>query len=246
MPRFSRKVALVTGAAGGIGASVAIRFAREGGTVVVADVNLVKADEVADEVRTGGGTATAWALDVSSEASWRRAVAETVDLYGRLDALVNCAAVADGRTIDTTSFERYRDVVAVTQGGVFLGMHVAGPELKAAGGGSVVNVGSMFGLVGGFGTGPAYHAAKGAVRTLTKNVALAWAADGVRVNAVHPGFIDTPLLGTMDREVLTRSTPLGRLGTPDDVAALILFLISDEAAFITGSDMTVDGGYTAR
>jgi NAD(P)-dependent dehydrogenase (short-subunit alcohol dehydrogenase family) len=137
-------------------------------------------------------------------------------------------------------------VVAVTQTSVFLGEKAAAAALKDSGYGAVVNVSSMFGIVGGFGTSPAYAAAKGAVRTLTKNTALGWATEGVRVNSVHPGFIDTPILGDTDRKLLTDTTPMARLGRPEDVAAVILFAPSDDAAFMTGSELVVDGGYTAR
>jgi NAD(P)-dependent dehydrogenase (short-subunit alcohol dehydrogenase family) len=133
----------------------------------------------------------------------------------------------------------------VTQTSVFLGQKAASAALKAAGKAAVVNVSSMYGIVGGFGVSPAYHAAKGAVRILTKNTAIAWAKEGVRVNSVHPGFIDTPILGETDRSGLIATTPMGRLGQPEEVAAVILFLASDDASFVTDAEFSVDGGYVA-
>ena len=127
-----------------------------------------------------------------------------------------------------------------------MGQKAAAAALKASGNGAVVNVSSIFGIVGGFGVSPAYHAAKGAVRLLTKNTALAWAKYGVRVNSVHPGFVDTPILGTTDRTMLAEAAPVGRLARAEEIAAAILFLASDDASFVTGAELVVDGGYTAR
>ena len=150
-----------------------------------------------------------------------------------------------GEPIEVTSKETYDRVIAITQTSVFLGHKAAAQALKASGNGAVVNVSSMFGIVGGFGTSPAYHAAKGAVRILTKSIALGWAKEGVRVNSVHPGYVDTPILGDTDRDMLIGATPMGRLGGPEEIAAAITFLASDDASFITGASLLVDGGYTA-
>ena len=159
---------------------------------------------------------------------------------------MNNAGIGDTDKIEDTSFELYQKVIAVTQNSVFLGMKAAAKALKATGNGAVVNVSSIFGLTGGFGVSPAYHAAKGAVRILTKSTALEWAQEGVRVNSVHPGFIDTPILGDANRQMLAEVTPMGRIGQPDDIATVIRFLASDEASFMTGAEIVVDGGYTAR
>lgn len=252
MSRFDGRVALITGAASGIGRTAALRFAAEGGSVVIADVQDEKAQAVAAEINdataagAGSGAARAIHLDVTSEEGWAEAVAFTVAEFGALHVLVNNAGIGDNALIEETSLETYNRVIAVTQTSVFLGEKAASAALKATGNGSVVNISSMFGIVGGFGTSPAYHAAKGAVRILTKSTALAWATEGVRVNSVHPGFIDTPILGDTDRAGLVATTPIGRLGRPEDVAAVVLFLASDDAAFVTGAEYVVDGGFTAR
>jgi len=246
MSRFDGRVAIITGGASGIGRATAVRFAVEGGSVVVADIQDDLAAQVAAEIAAAGGHARAFHLDVTSESGWAGVVAFTLEEFGRLDVLVNNAGIGDNQAIEDTSVETYAKVVAVTQTSVFLGEKAAAEALKASGNGAVVNVSSMFGIVGGFGTSPAYAAAKGAVRTLTKNTALGWATRGIRVNSVHPGFIDTPILGDTDRKLLTDTTPMARLGRPEDVAAVILFAASDDAAFMTGSELVVDGGYTAR
>ena len=172
------------------------------------------------------------------------------DRFGRLDVLVNNAGIGDTAAIEDTSLEEYEKTIAVDQTGVFLGMKMAAPMLAESGHGAIVNVSSIFGTTGGFGASPAYHAAKGAITTLTKNAALHWATEGIRVNSIHPGFIDTPLLdqakGTPFEDLMVQSTPMGRLGLPGEVAAGIAYLASDDASFVTGSELYVDGGYTAR
>jgi NAD(P)-dependent dehydrogenase (short-subunit alcohol dehydrogenase family) len=177
-------------------------------------------------------------------------VERTLAERGRLDILVNNAGLGDLATIEETSLSDWERTVSIDQTGVFLGMKICAEALKASGHGSVINISSIFGTSGGFGTSPAYHAAKGAVRTLTKNVALHWATDGVRVNSVHPGFIRTPILdqakGTEIWDSMTASTPMGRLGEPQEIAAAVAYPASDDASFVTGSELYVDGGYIAR
>lgn len=245
MKRFDGRVALVTGAASGIGKATALRLASEGAAVAVADIQDALGEEVVAAIAASGGRAIYLHLDVSSEASWEAAVARTMGELGGLDVLVNNAGIGDNEALEVTSKATWDKVIAITQTSVFLGQKAASAPLKRSGRGSVVNVSSMFGIVGGFGTSPAYHAAKGAVRLLTKSTALAWAKAGVRVNSVHPGFVDTPILGTTDREMLKNLTPMGRLARPEELAALIVFLASDEASFITGAELVADGGYTA-
>ncbi|WP_439959933.1 SDR family NAD(P)-dependent oxidoreductase [Streptomyces griseorubiginosus] len=242
------KTALVTGATGGIGDAVVRRLAAEGAVVVVTDLDVDRCEKLAEEV---GGGALGLALDVSDEAAWQEAVAETTARRGELSVLVNNAGIASMNTVVTETMESWEQVIGVTQTGVWLGMKHAGPSIERAGGGSVVNVASIFGTVGGFGAQFSYHAAKGAVRLMTKNAALHWAKRGVRVNSLHPGFIETPRSrelwrGTPRLAAMLEGTPLGRLGTPQEVAAAVAFLASDESSFMTGSELYVDGGWTAR
>jgi NAD(P)-dependent dehydrogenase (short-subunit alcohol dehydrogenase family) len=244
MTRFDGRVALVTGGASGIGKATAKRIAAAGGSVVIADLQDEAGAAVAAEIDQSGGTAAYVHLDVTDEQGWADAVASTIERFGGLDILVNNAGIGDTEPIEATSIDTWDKVVAVTQTSVFLGMKAAAEALKRSGHGSVINISSMYGIVGSS-VSPAYHAAKGAVRLLTKTVALGWAQAGVRVNSVHPGYIDTPILGDTDRDMLIAATPMRRLGKPEEIAAMISFLASDEASFVTGSEFVVDGGYTA-
>jgi NAD(P)-dependent dehydrogenase (short-subunit alcohol dehydrogenase family) len=250
MRRLEGKVALVTGAASGIGRVTAERLAEEGAVVVVTDVQDEAGEQAAAAIRAGGGDALFLHLDVTDEAGWQAVVERVLSERDRLDLLVNNAGLGDLAPIEETSLADWERTVAIDQTGVFLGMKTCAEALKASGNGSVINISSIFGTSGGFGTSPAYHAAKGAVRTLTKNVALRWATEGVRVNSVHPGFIRTPILdqakGTEIWDAMTASTPMGRLGEPEEIAAAVAYLASDDASFVTGSELYVDGGYTAR
>jgi len=244
MARFDGRVALVTGGASGIGKATATRIAAEGGAVVIADVQDELGGAVVAQIEQTGGAAAYVHLDVTDEQGWTDAVTSTLEKFGRLDILVNNAGIGDTEPIEVTTVDTWNKVVAVTQTSVFLGMKAAAEALKQSGHGSVINISSMYGIVGS-GVSPAYHAAKGAVRLLTKTTALGWAKDGVRVNSVHPGYIDTPILGDTDRTMLVGATPMGRLGQPSEIAAMITFLASDDATFATGAEFVIDGGYTA-
>lgn len=250
MNRLEGRVALVTGGASGIGKATVLRLVSEGAAVVLTDVQDEKGKAVADEVVSAGGKALFIHHDVSSEADWNKVVSETVSAFGGIDVLVNNAGIGETTVLEETSYEAYQRTIHITQDSVFLGMKAAGDALKKSGRGSVINISSIFGASGGFGASPAYHAAKGAVRILTKSTALAWATQKVRVNSIHPGFIDTPILGdakeTPFGQVLIDVTPMGRLGQPEEIAAVIAFLASDDASFMTGSEVYVDGGFLAR
>jgi NAD(P)-dependent dehydrogenase (short-subunit alcohol dehydrogenase family) len=248
--RLNGRVALVTGAASGIGEATAKRLASDGAAVLVTDVQDAAGTQVVKDIIDGGGRAAYHHLDVTSQPEWAAAVAAALEEFGRLDILVNNAGMGDLAAIEDTSLEEWNRTIGIDQTGVFLGMKTAAAALAASGHGSVINISSIFGTSGGFGTSPAYHAAKGAVRTLTKNVALHWADRGVRVNSVHPGFIDTPILdqakGTPIEQAMLDVTPMGRLGKPAEIAAGVAYLASDDASFITGLELYIDGGYTAR
>jgi NAD(P)-dependent dehydrogenase (short-subunit alcohol dehydrogenase family) len=259
MERLAGRVALITGAASGIGKATAERLAAEGAAVMITDIDDDDGKAVACALGARGRQAAYLHLDVGSEQEWQRAVEGAVEQLGGLDVLVNNAGVrGEPEPIEETSLASWDRSITVLQTGVFLGMKWAAPALLESGHASVVNISSVFGASGGFGTSPAYHAAKGAVRILTKTAALRWAKRGIRVNSVHPGFIDTPLLrpgsdsagepsgfGKFHRAILD-ATPLGRLGRPEEVAAGVAYLASDEAAFVTGSELYIDGGYMAR
>ena len=250
MTRLEGRTALVTGAASGIGKATAKRLADEGAAVLVTDIQVEAGEATVAELRAAGARAAFIRHDVTSEADWQAAVARAVEEFGSLDILVNNAGMGDIKPIEDTTVEEWRRTIDIDQLGVFLGMKHAAEALKASGHGSVINISSIFGTSGGFGTSPAYHAAKGAVRTLTKNIALHWATEGVRVNSIHPGFIATPILeqarGTAIWDGMVDLTPMGRLGRPEEIAAGVAFLASDDATFVTGLELYIDGGYMAR
>ncbi len=253
--RVAGKVALVTGAAMGLGAETARRLAREGAAVMLTDLADAEADAVLREIRTEGGRADYRHQDVSLESDWETVIAATREAFGALHILVNNAGVAGGPLpLMTHSLEDWRRILSVNLDGVFLGMRHAGALIAESGGGSVINLSSILGKVG-LPEAAAYCASKGGVLMLTKAAALEWAPLGIRVNSVHPGFIDTPMVansvtlgpdGNEKRSLLVAAHALGRFGVPREIADAILFLASDESSFMTGAEMVVDGGYTAH
>lgn len=250
MGRVQGKVALVTGGASGLGAADSAALAREGAIVVVTDVNLASAQKVADEIGNG---AVAFALDVSSEEQWTSVLAEIEARFGRLDVLVNNAGVVLNADVEDTSLEKFRWVNSIMTDGVFLGMKHAIPLMNKGDGGSIINMSSVGALLG-YPIYFAYSAAKGAVRSMTKSVSVMAQVKGykIRCNSVHPGAIETPMVQQAEgrpgqvQEIPPGVLPFGTPGHPDDVAALVVFLASDESRFITGAELVIDNGVTIR
>lgn len=253
--RLADKVALVTGAASGIGEQSARHLADAGAAVLLSDINESGVAELAAELVAAGSRAVATAHDVTQPQDWERVIALAEGHYGGLDVLVNNAGIGGNDTeLMNLDLAEWHSVLAVNLDGVFLGLRYAGPAMEKRGGGSVINISSILGKVGLPGAA-AYCASKGAVSLLTKSAALEWAALGIRVNSVHPGFVETPLVdnalqnnddSAAMRELLVAAHPLGRLGRAQEIASAVVFLASDESSFMTGSEMVIDGGYTAQ
>jgi cyclopentanol dehydrogenase len=248
MGRLDGKVALVSGAARGMGECEARLFVREGAKVVLGDVLDEVGQKAAHDIVQQGGAATFIHLNVAAEADWQKAIATAERQYGKLDVLVNNAGIVRMAPLDETTLEAWNEVITINQTGVFLGMKHAIPAMRRAGGGSIINISSVAGLVG-LPNIPAYQASKGAVRLLTKNAAVQYAKDKIRVNSVHPGRIETPMTANLAperRAMVLDLTPLGRDGKPEEVAYGVLYLASDESSFVTGAELVIDGGFTAR
>jgi NAD(P)-dependent dehydrogenase (short-subunit alcohol dehydrogenase family) len=248
--RLPGKVAIITGGAYGMGAEETKLFAREGAEVVIADVLEEEGKQLEVEVNQSGGEAMFMRTDVTAEADWQRLVETTVSRFGTLNILVNNAGLSSTSAVDPLDTEGWHRIMAVNTTGVFLGTKHAIPAMQRAGGGAIVNISSIMGFVGGESGHPAYHASKGAVRIFTKATAVQYGPVGIRANSVHPGFMP-PMRSSRPREAaalqrLVDWTPLRRTGKPIEVAYAVLFLASDEASFITGTELVVDGGFIAQ
>ena len=249
--RLEGKVAFISGGARGMGETEARLFAENGARVVVGDVLEAEGRQVASDICAAGGDAMFVPLDVTIDADWERAIVATVERYGRLDVLVNNAGISGRSMVEDTRVEDWERVMDINAKGVFLGTRYAIPEMQKVGGGSIVNISSQLGLVGTDNSSPQYQASKGAVRIFTKTTAIQYAADGIRANSVHPGPIVTPMTeerraDPATRELMLSRIPLARYGQPMDVAYGVLYLASDESSFVTGSELVIDGGWTAR
>ena len=255
--RLEGKVALISGGARGQGAEEARLFSREGAKVVIGDILEEEGQQLEAQINETGGECLFIRLDVTQASDWQHAVETTVARFGKLNILVNNAGIGSRRTpdggpirLEDLTEAQWDQVQDVNSKGVFLGIRQVIPEMRKAGGGSIINISSIFGLVGSPGAS-AYHASKGAVRLLTKATAVQYAAEGIRCNSVHPGAIDTPMTERLRsspqrREEAIRGIPIGRIGTTEDIAYGVLFLASDESSFVTGSELVIDGGQTAQ
>ena len=242
------KVAIVAGAVHGMGEAEARLFAKEGARIIVADILQDQAEAVAADIRAGGGDATSATIDVTSEQDWLALISKTVETYGRLDTLVNNAGISGSSVGDPDGLAGWDRIIAVNQTSVFLGTKLAAEQMARTGGGSIVNISSIMGFVGGASGHPAYHASKGAVRIYSKAAAVRYGPMGVRVNTVHPGYMP-PMLNATNQNLRAEKieqTPLRRLGEPIEVAYGVLFLASDEASFVTGTELVIDGGFIAQ
>jgi len=255
MNRLKDKIAVVTGAALGLGRAAATRMSDEGAAVAVLDVNDAEGEALALEICDRGGQARYWRCDVSSEAEVARVMTEIAAHFGRIDVLVNNAGISGASKPTHEITEAEWDLVqGINVEGVFFCTKHAIPHLKQAGGGSIINLSSIYGLVGAP-DAPPYHASKGAVRLMSKTDAMIYAPDRIRVNSIHPGFIWTPMVSHFledqpdveeARQGVASLHPLGHMGEPDDIAWGVVYLASDESKFVTGSELVIDGGYTAH
>ena len=254
MDRVKGKIAIVTGAAGGLGKAQALLLVKEGAKVAVTDIDETQGKRVSEEINGQGGEAIFIQHDVSSETQWERVISETLEKFGKLDILVNNAGVIIFKNIEDTSLDEWRWLMSINLDGVFLGTKYAMGAMKKSGGGSIINISSAAGIIGTLDTS-AYHASKGGVRIFTKAAALECSKAGynynIRVNSVHPGVMKTAMVeGLLEDEDTMKTAlswhPIGRFGEPEDVAYGVLYLASDESKFITGAELVIDGGWTAH
>jgi NAD(P)-dependent dehydrogenase (short-subunit alcohol dehydrogenase family) len=249
--RLEGKVAIISGGARGMGAVEARLFAKEGAKVVIADILEDEGRKLEAAIKAAGGEALFVRLDVTNESDWQNAVATAVSRFGKLDVLVNNAGISGRGKVEDTTVEDWDRVMEVNAKGVFLGTKAAIPAMRQAGGGSIINISSQLGLVGTDHSSPQYQASKGAVRLLTKATAIQYAKEGIRTNSVHPGPIVTPMTETARadperHQMMLSRIPMGRYGQPEEVAYGVLYLASDESAYMTGSELVIDGGWTAQ
>ncbi len=249
--RLAGKVAFISGGSRGIGAEVARLFSREGARVAIGDIREKEGRGVASEIHENGRECLYVPLDVTSTDGWSRAISSTVEKFGKVNVLVNSAGISEGGTVEATTVPQWERVMDVNARGVFLGIRTTVPEMRRAGGGSIINIASQLGLVGVADASTAYQASKAAVRLLTKAVAIQYAKEGIRVNSVCPGPTVTPMTQARFSDPVgvkqsLSGIPLGRLGRPEDVAYGVLYLASEESSFVTGTDLMIDGGWTAR
>ncbi|EGG35393.1 SDR family NAD(P)-dependent oxidoreductase [Paenibacillus sp. HGF5] len=250
MGRLDNKVAIITGAAGGMGKADALLFVQEGAKVAITDLQEDKIKDVVAEIEALGGEALGIKHNVASEEDWVRVVDETVQKFGKIDILVNNAGVSNATPFMDLTVEGWEKTMSINVTSIFLGQKYVIPHMIEAGGGSIVNISSIAGLTGGSGAGP-YTASKGAVRMLTKATAVDFAKHNIRCNSVHPGYIETPMTVDLfkDEKMMQwfqSQTPLPRLGKAEDIARGVLFLASDESSYITGVELPIDGGYFAK
>jgi NAD(P)-dependent dehydrogenase (short-subunit alcohol dehydrogenase family) len=256
MNGLNEKTIIVTGDASGIGGAACRKLAEEGATVAITDVQDAAGEKLADEINETGGTARYWNLDVTEESRIKEVFAEVNETFGSIDGLVNNAGISGvDKPTHQVSKEEWDQVMKINVDGVFLCTKYVIPYMKENGSGNIINMSSIYGIIGNKDL-PPYHASKGAVRLMTKNDALTYAEDNIRINSVHPGFIDTPLVDELAerkgisaeefRSQLDSLHPMGHIGKPEDIANGIAFLASEEAGFMTGSELVIDGGYTAQ
>ena len=248
--RLNDKAVLISGGARGMGSVEAKLFCSEGASVIIGDILEDEGRKIEAEINESGGVCIFVRLDVTSEEDWDSAVNLAVERFGKLDILINNAGIFPMESIEETTVESWDRVMDVNAKGVFLGTKAAIPAMRTSGGGSIINLSSIAGLVGSA-YSASYNATKGAVRLLTKSTAIQYAKDGIRANSIHPGLVDTlmasELLSDPDLQVMRlASTPMGRTGTAEEIAYGALFLASDESSFMTGSELVIDGGFTAQ
>lgn len=250
MGRLDNKVAIVTGAAGGMGKADALLFAKEGAKVVITDLQEEKLQDVVREIEESGGEALGIKHNVTSEEDWVRVVEQAISKFGKINILVNNAGISDPTPFLDQTVERWEKTMSINVTSIFLGQKYVIPHMITAGGGSIINISSIAGLTGGSGAGP-YTASKGAVRMLTKATAVDFAKHNIRANSIHPGYIETPMTVDLMKDEKMKQwffaqTPLPRLGKAEDIANGVLFLASDESSYITGVELPIDGGYYAK